>query len=268
MTVELQNYRKDGTQFWNRVTIAPVYDDNGELSNYVGFQQDVTDRKETTRQLRVLHRVLRHNLSNRLTVIRGYVDSSAKSMTDDIPDAVAGIQNELDQLEALFKKHRKIVDLLDEAPEPRTYTIDEIVSPAVTTVTDGYPDADIRTEPCEEQVEAIPVIYIAIEELLLNAIVHTDTQPARIQITSEVHNGFVEISLADNGPGLPAEEIAILLGTQEVEPLKHGKGLGLWLVYLIVFLSGGMINVEDAEGQGTVICIKLPRVEASSSALD
>lgn len=268
VTAELQNYRKDGIPFWNRVTIAPVYDDDGALSNYVGFQQDVTDRKEATRQLRVLHRVLRHNLSNRLTVIRGYVDSLVESLADDVPDAVEGIQNEIDQLEAVIKKHRKIVGLLDEAPEPRTYTVDEIVTSAVSTVTSDYPNADIRTKPCEEQVEAIPVIDIAIEELLLNAIVHTDTQPARIQITSEVHNGFVEISLADNGPGLPAEEIAILLGTQEVEPLKHGKGLGLWLVYLIVFFSGGMINVEDAEGQGTVICIKLPREEASSSALN
>ncbi|WP_434530070.1 PAS domain-containing protein (plasmid) [Haloarcula sp. NS06] len=134
VTAELQNYRKDGTPFWNRVTIAPVYDDDGALSNYVGFQQDVTDRKEATRQLRVLHRVLRHNLLNRLTVIRGYVDSLVESLADDVPDAVEGIQNEIDQLEAVIKKHRKIVGLLDEAPEPRTYTVDEIVTPAVSTV--------------------------------------------------------------------------------------------------------------------------------------
>jgi PAS domain S-box-containing protein len=268
VTVELQNYRKDGTPFWNRVTIAPVYDEEGALSNYVGFQQDVTDRKEATRQLRVLHRVLRHNLSNQLTVIRGYADSLAESETEIVPAAVEGIQNEIDQLEVLIKKHRKIVGLLDEAPEPRTYTVEEIVTPAVSTVRNDHPDADIQIDICKEQVEAIPVIDIAIEELLLNAVVHTDSHPSRVQISSERRNGFVEISIADNGPGLPAEEIAILLGTQEVEPLKHGKGLGLWLVYLIVFLSGGMINVEDSEGEGTVICIKLPRIEASSSALD
>ncbi|MDS0223732.1 PAS domain-containing protein [Haloarcula sp. S1AR25-5A] len=268
VTVELQNYRKDETKFWNRVTIAPVYDEDGELSNYVGFQQDVTDRKEATRQLRVLHRVLRHNLSNQLTVIRGYVDSLAESVTDDVPDAVEGIQNEIDQLEAVIKKHRKIVGLLDKAPESRTYTVDEIVAPAVTTVTNDYPHADIQIEACEEQIEAIPTIDIAIEELLLNSVVHTDTQPARLQLTSEVRDEFVEISIADNGPGLPTEEIAILLGTQEVEPLKHGRGLGLWLVYLIVFLSGGIIDVEASKGQGTVVRIKLPRVDGASSPLE
>lgn len=46
VSVELVNYRADGSTFWNRVTIAPVRDDDGEITNFVGFQEDVTDRKE------------------------------------------------------------------------------------------------------------------------------------------------------------------------------------------------------------------------------
>jgi PAS domain S-box-containing protein len=46
VSVELLNYREDGTPFWNQVTIAPIFDDDGELLHYVGFQNDVTDRKE------------------------------------------------------------------------------------------------------------------------------------------------------------------------------------------------------------------------------
>jgi len=45
-TVELRNYRKDGTPFWNELTIAPTFDENDELAHYVGFQIDVTDRRE------------------------------------------------------------------------------------------------------------------------------------------------------------------------------------------------------------------------------
>jgi PAS domain S-box-containing protein len=44
-TVELRNYRKDGELFWNEVTIAPLRNDNGQATHYVGFQQDVTRRK-------------------------------------------------------------------------------------------------------------------------------------------------------------------------------------------------------------------------------
>ncbi|BEP14326.1 SpoIIE family protein phosphatase [Acidothermaceae bacterium B102] len=42
VSVTLLNYRKDGTSFWNAVTITPVYDDGGELTHFVGVQTDVT----------------------------------------------------------------------------------------------------------------------------------------------------------------------------------------------------------------------------------
>lgn len=46
VTVEVRNYRADGTEFWNEVTIAPVEDESGAVTHYVGFQNDVTARKE------------------------------------------------------------------------------------------------------------------------------------------------------------------------------------------------------------------------------
>jgi PAS domain S-box-containing protein len=52
--VDVLNYRQDGTPFWNRVDIAPVRDADGEVTNFVGFQQDVTDRTERQRRLRSL----------------------------------------------------------------------------------------------------------------------------------------------------------------------------------------------------------------------
>lgn len=45
VTVELLNYREDGTPFWNRVTLAPLSQD-GEVTHFVGFQEDVTERKK------------------------------------------------------------------------------------------------------------------------------------------------------------------------------------------------------------------------------
>jgi len=68
VSVEIRNYKRDGTPFWNELTVAPVYED-GELAHYVGFQIDVTDRREAEQlaeerarklddQRRVLKRVL------------------------------------------------------------------------------------------------------------------------------------------------------------------------------------------------------------------
>ncbi len=52
-TVELRNYRKDGSLFWNELTIAPLYNDAGELTHYVGLQRDVTTRKNYEHQLQL-----------------------------------------------------------------------------------------------------------------------------------------------------------------------------------------------------------------------
>ena len=51
-TVELRNYRADGSLFWNRLTIAPVRNAEEVVTHYVGFQVDVTDRVENERRLR------------------------------------------------------------------------------------------------------------------------------------------------------------------------------------------------------------------------
>jgi len=45
LTVEILNYRKDGTPFWNRLTIDPVRDAEGRVTNYIGIQVDVTERR-------------------------------------------------------------------------------------------------------------------------------------------------------------------------------------------------------------------------------
>ena len=44
ITTTLLNYRKDGTAFWNQVSISPVFDGSGELVSFVGVQTDVTER--------------------------------------------------------------------------------------------------------------------------------------------------------------------------------------------------------------------------------
>ncbi|MBN3960311.1 MAG: PAS domain S-box protein [Nostoc sp. NMS8] len=41
--VVLRNYRKDGTLFWNQLSISPIYDENGELSHFIGIQTDISD---------------------------------------------------------------------------------------------------------------------------------------------------------------------------------------------------------------------------------
>ncbi|MBC7808399.1 MAG: PAS domain S-box protein [Akkermansiaceae bacterium] len=48
--VVMQNYKKDGTPFWNDLAISPVHDDHGRLTHFVGVQTDVTQRAEAERE--------------------------------------------------------------------------------------------------------------------------------------------------------------------------------------------------------------------------
>ena len=90
VSVELRNYRKDGTMFWNHLEIAPVYGESG-VSHFVGFQQDVTERVESKRALERYERIvqaagdpiyaldsdLRFTLLNEATTELSQLDESA-----------------------------------------------------------------------------------------------------------------------------------------------------------------------------------------------
>jgi sigma-B regulation protein RsbU (phosphoserine phosphatase) len=60
--VEILNYRRDGTTFWNRLSLTPVHNDQGELTHYIGVQSDVSARREAEHGLRRAKEALEHDL--------------------------------------------------------------------------------------------------------------------------------------------------------------------------------------------------------------
>jgi PAS domain S-box-containing protein len=52
VTVELENVTADGEPYWARLSVAPVHDEDGRLTNFIGIQQDVTERRELLRTLK------------------------------------------------------------------------------------------------------------------------------------------------------------------------------------------------------------------------
>jgi PAS domain S-box-containing protein len=61
-TVEILNYRKDGSPFWNRLAITPVRNDVGEVTHFIGIQSDVTTRRVAEDSLRATRDELRKAL--------------------------------------------------------------------------------------------------------------------------------------------------------------------------------------------------------------
>ena len=61
-TVEILNYCKDGTAFWNRLSITPVRDETGQTTHFIGIQNDVTRRRQAEDSLRSANEQLKRDL--------------------------------------------------------------------------------------------------------------------------------------------------------------------------------------------------------------
>jgi PAS domain S-box-containing protein len=70
VTVEIQNYKKDGSKFWNRITLGPIYDENNELTHYIGFQEDISNLKNIKKKKMFLRNMLKHQNSLCLSQIQ------------------------------------------------------------------------------------------------------------------------------------------------------------------------------------------------------
>ena len=68
ITTELVNYRKDGTPYWNRLSIGPIRDAQGRLTHFVGVQRDVTEQRRAREALMASNALLN-------TIIEGTHDS-------------------------------------------------------------------------------------------------------------------------------------------------------------------------------------------------
>jgi len=92
VSVEILNYRKDGSAFWNQLNLSPVHDDHGKLLYIFGSQVDVTDFRRIQSLEAAERRLLRevdHRARNVLAVVNGIV---RLSRSDDAAAYAAAIQ--------------------------------------------------------------------------------------------------------------------------------------------------------------------------------
>lgn len=86
-TVVLRNYRADGEAFWNEVTVAPLRDDDGRVTHFVGFQSDVTARKRAEaaleRERASLARLLERLEGVVADVTRAVVSADGRAKVED-----------------------------------------------------------------------------------------------------------------------------------------------------------------------------------------
>ncbi len=237
----------------------PIVED-GEVRRVVGFTRDITDRHRRERQLAVMDNLLRHNLRNDLSVILGNADLIEQEGDEEMAGHAKIIRQFGNDLLASAEKQRSIIDLLTGIQRPESVDIVDAIGQAVSIVSTEYPNATVRVAaPDAAEVEGMSELKVAFVELLENALEHDDTGDPAVDVEITVEEEHVVVRCIDACPPIPDEEYRVLTGEQEMTEVYHSTGLGLWLVYWAVDLSGGRITFERTE-TGNVISIRLPRI--------
>ncbi len=288
--VELLNYKRDGTPFWNDLFLTPVHDDGGKLVNYVGVIVDVTERRtleqafQQSQKMDAIGRLaggVAHDFNNLLTVISGYSDM----LLGEIP---------------LTNPHRGMVVAIRHAGERAAgltrqllaFSRQQVIAPVVLDLNDVVAESekllrrligeDITVaailDPKLPPVKADPG---HVDQIIMNLCVNArDAMPTGGRLTIETHDLLLEkgqSAYSDLGPGRFALLMVTDTGHGMTEQIKaqvfepffttkeqgKGTGLGLATVFGIVKQSNAHISVDSEVGVGTTFKILFPAVDAS-----
>lgn len=221
------------------------------------FIRDISDRIRREKQIRVLNRVLRHNMRNSMNVIHGYAELVSESAENEVPEEYAQkIAKKSSSLIELSEKSRIVNDVLQQSSERYSLDVVKLLEEIRDDLSVEQPDARVHvTTPEEAHVLADKHLKTALRELCQNAIIHCEDPQPLVEISVTEAQGEVEIRIEDRGTGISEQELAMLEG--EETALRHGSGLGLWLVSSIVGGLGGVLEISSADPCGTVVTVTL-----------
>lgn len=232
-----------------------------------------TNRELEEQQLitSVLNRLLRHNLRNGLTTIQLRSEQLATEDLDEpSKERVTGeIQRTCNRLLRQAEKFRAVERVVDTDPEELD-SIDIVL--AVTAAVETYESSHSHVQfdvdlPDQAAVRGGDAVHVIVENLIENAIEHNDRDDPVVTITLDnrttADDRWIELTVADDGPGIPEMEIDVLERGEET-PLEHGSGIGLWLVNWLVSHLDGDVAFEEREPRGTVVRVRLPPADGTA----
>lgn len=265
---EIRNRAKDGTLYWVDTTIVPSLDDRGRPYQYIAIRHDVTERKQNEAALRAqtalvqlgkMAAIVAHEVRNPLAGIRGAMQVIGRRLAPGttehgvVKEVVARIDtlNDIVQDLLLFARPRQPVF----ASVPAAGLLRETVS--LLKEDAKFADVSIVIDATEAPIVADPEqLKLVLLNLLINSAQAMEGK-GQIQGAVRTVNGFHEVRIIDQGPGIPAEAREHLF-----EPFfttKHrGTGLGLATARRIVESHGGTLDLLCPASGGTTAVVRLP----------
>ena len=240
-----------------------------ELAEVAGAFDDMAEELERSRHLtREFLMSVSHDLRTPLTSIRGYAEALAEGATRSPEEGMRAarvIEGEARRLERL------VSDLLDLARlDARRFTFDPrpvnpgdvvgSVAAALQPLGEEYGVAiHVTTNGARERDLDPERLGQVVANLVENALKYARS---RVDVRTDERDGLVVIEVADDGPGIPADEIGRvferLYTSRPVTGRAVGTGLGLAIVHELVTTMGGDVEVESTPDSGATFRILLP----------
>ena len=251
-SVELLNYRKDGTEFWNRVSIAPICDADGTVTHWVGFQEDITAFKERegalerqNDRLDSFASIVSHDLRNPLNVAQGRVQlahDAAADGDDGDDENLSAALDALERMESIVERTLTLAREGETVGDPEPVDLADVVADSWSTVDTA--DAALSVETDREVLADPDRLRNLFENLMRNAVDHAGSDVS-IRVGDLPDGFFVE----DDGPGIdPA------IADSLFEPGESGTagntGFGLAIVQEIATAHGWTVEATAGEDGG------------------
>ncbi|VEF11407.1 histidine kinase [Pseudomonas fluorescens] len=287
--VEVLNYRKDGSTFWNELFIAPLFNEQGKLVYFFASQLDVSRRRDAEDGLRYAHDMealgqltggIAHDFNNLLQVMIGYIEliqHTAKRPSADPQRIITGAGH----ARAAAEKARLMTQHLlafsrRQRLEGRVINFNALLERSASSPpysTEVEPQFDLAADLWNCRIDPAQA-EMALNHLLSNArdSLRDRDQPQIVLRTRNLvvaaaddeHAGlapgrYVSIAVTDNGVGIATEDLdKVMTPFFTTKEEGQGSGLGLSMVYGFVKQSGGAARLESTPDIGTTIHLYFP----------
>jgi PAS domain S-box-containing protein len=256
------------------ISTSPIFDDRGEIVGSVHITRDITEQKEQNERLMSTDRLASlgelaagtaHEFNNPLTSVIGLSELlMQREVPDDVREDLKIINNEAQRaanvarnLLAFGAKHAP-----SRQPDQINSVIEDVLELRAYEHKQKNIDIDKRLAP---DLPKITVDYFQMQQVFMNIIINAEYfmieahGGGTLTIASKKHNDIVRISVGDDGPGIPPENLSRIFDPFfTTKQAGKGTGLGLSICHSIVTEHGGHIYVDSQLGRGTTIFVDLP----------
>ncbi len=279
---ELRNYRKDGSLFWNEFYIAPVKDQAGCLTHFIGIQTDVTQRKnqeaelahktralaQSNAELQQFAYVASHDLQEPLRMVASYTQLLEKryhgKLDKDADEFIGYAVDGANRMQRLIRDLLEYSRVGSESRATETTDCHLVLQQVMRNLSEAIKEhqAEVTHDPLPT-VQANPTHLTQVfQNLIGNALKFKRGDSAQIHVGSKAFPDHWEFSVRDNGIGIPTEQLDRIFAIFQRLHSRHaypGTGIGLAICKRIVEKHGGNIWVESEIGKGSIFSFTVPR---------